>query len=568
MTYAVGFQILTCKIPPKSVIITSALPYANGQIHLGHIASTYLPADIFTRYCRLAGLIAYHICASDDYGTPILIKSEKEKKSPTEYVSYWNQRDISDFKSLGISFDLFSKTSSPENRSLVQSIFSKLLKNGYIYEKEVIQPFCPIDNKFLPDRYVVGKCPNCNAEGQYSDLCENCGKVPEEILDPRCGICGSPPVQKISSHYFFRLSEFSGKLRSWLNLNTNLQDDVRNYVLNWIDRGLVDWDITRDIEWGIPIPADDADGKVFYGWFDNHICYISSALTLAKELHMEGKRLWNESTIYHFIGKDIVYHHYLFLPAIRLGINEEYKLPDYLPTRGHLMLQNKKISKSRNWYIGLQDFTKQFEPDYLRFYLASITPYSQDDVNFDWDAFREKINNELIANVGNFINRTLSFIQNKFARSVPEFSKLESYDVEAITRIKNIGDAVGVLIGVNQINRALKEILSFSSYLNQYFQTKQPWSDSLSAGTTLYICINAVRTLAITLAPFIPTSADNIWKQLNIGDSVHKQTWSSSAEMKIEPAHNIGNAIPLFRKIEKQTIDELKIETLGGYGND
>ena len=222
---------------------------------------------------------------------------------------------------------LFSKTSSPENKSLVQSIFNKLQENGYIYEKEVVQPFCPVDNKFLPDRFVVGKCPNCGAEGQYSDLCENCGKVPEEILDPKCGICGASPIEKISNHYFFRLSEFSDRLRSWLSQNANLQNDVKRYVLNWIDHGLVDWDITRDIEWGIPIPTSDANGRVFYGWFDNHICYISSLLALAKELNKDGKRLWNESTIYHFIGKDIVYHHYLFLPAIRLGINEEYKPP-------------------------------------------------------------------------------------------------------------------------------------------------------------------------------------------------------------------------------------------------
>ncbi|MGB0026372.1 MAG: methionine--tRNA ligase [Nitrososphaeraceae archaeon] len=552
----------------KSIIVTSALPYANGQIHLGHIASTYLPADIFTRYSRLAGLTTFHICASDDYGTPILIRSEKEKKSPSEYVEYWNKRDVNDFHSLGITFDLFSKTSSPDNKSLVQSIFNKLLENGHIYEKEVIQPFCPVDNKFLPDRFVVGKCPNCGAEGQYSDLCENCGKVPEEILDPRCGICGAAPIKKISNHYFFRLSEFSDKLRSWLTLNANLQHDVIKYVLNWIDHGLVDWDITRDIEWGIPIPTNDANGKVFYGWFDNHICYISSLLALARESHIDGKKLWNESTIYHFIGKDIVYHHYLFLPAIRLGINEEYKLPDYLPTRGHLMLKNKKISKSRNWYISINDFTENFDPDYLRFYLASITPYSQDDVNFDWDVFYEKINNELIANVGNFINRTLSFIKNTFAKSVPQFSSLETSDIETITRIKNIGAEVGTLISANQMNRAIKEILLFSSCLNQYFQGKQPWSSSSSSGTTLYISINAVRTLAIVLAPFIPISSDKIWAQLNIGGSVHQQRWSSSAEMTIEPAHNIGNVVPLFKKIEKETIDRLKIDTLGDLGKD
>jgi methionyl-tRNA synthetase len=546
----------------KTVIVTSALPYANGQIHLGHIASTYLPADIYTRYIRLSGLTVYHVCASDDFGTPILIKSEKEKKSPSDYVSYWNQRDLKDFQSLSITFDLFSKTSSPENKLLVQSIFNKLQRNGYIYEKEVIQPFCPVDKKFLPDRFVIGKCPNCGAEGQYSDLCEKCGKVPEEILDPKCWLCGSVPINRSSNHYFFRLSKFSDKLRDWLIQNSNLQEDIKKYVLNWIDNGLVDWDITRDIEWGIPIPTPDANGKVFYGWFDNHICYISTLLLLAKEQKKDGKELWNESAIFHFIGKDIVYHHYLFLPAIRLGIDQEYKLPDYLPTRGHLLLKNKKLSKSRNWYISIEDFTQRFETDYLRFYLASVTPYSQDDVNFDWDTFREKINNELIANIGNFINRTLMLIQNKFSGSVPKISKLENYDNEAIDRIHAIGTEVGTKIGSNHLNRALIDILAFSSFLNSYFQQKKPWSSS-SVDTTLYISVNAVRTLAIILAPFLPNSSEKIWCQLNLGDSVHKQEWSSSGDLQIAPGHVIGSIVPLFKKIDRDTIEKLQIEMTG-----
>jgi methionyl-tRNA synthetase len=230
------------------------------------------------------------------------------------------------------------------------------------------------------------------------------------------------------------------------------------------------------------------------------------------------------------------------------------------------MLKNKKISKSRNWYISIEDFTRNFDPDYLRFYLASITPYSQDDVNFDWDAFREKINNELIANVGNFINRTLSFIQTKFGRSIPPFSKLETYDLDVINRINNIGTEVGNKISSNQLNRAVKDILSFSTYLNQYFQIKRPWNNS-SAGTTLYVSGNAVRTLAVILAPFIPASSEKIWGQLNIGDSVHRQVWSSCGEIHLAPGHNIGNVMPLFKKIEKETIDKLKVETMGENRN-
>ncbi len=234
----------------KKFIITSALPYANGEIHLGHISSTYLPADIFTRYLRLCGHEVFHICASDDYGTPILIKAEKENMTPTEFVNYWNKRDIDDFKLLDIDFDLFSKTSSIENQELVKDVFLKLNKNGHIYEKEIIQHYCEYDKKFLPDRYVVGTCPFCNAENQYSDLCEKCGRVPQEILFPKCGICGKPPVLKKSKHYFFKLTNFSSQLQKWLVENKNLQEDIKNYVIRWIDEGLQDWDITRDLTWG------------------------------------------------------------------------------------------------------------------------------------------------------------------------------------------------------------------------------------------------------------------------------------------------------------------------------
>ncbi|MDP9462720.1 MAG: methionine--tRNA ligase, partial [Thermoproteota archaeon] len=424
----------------ESAVITSALPYANGEIHLGHIASTYLPADIFTRFLRLNGLKAYHICATDDFGTPILIRAEKEKKSPKDYVEYWNRQDKEDFESLGISFDFFYKTSSKENVEFVQYVFKRLFENGHIYDQNVIQFYCTYDDKFLPDRYVIGRCPYCNAENQYSDLCEKCGRVPDQILEPKCAICGRPPVKKESKHYFFRLSSFEEKLKKWLLSNTHLQPDVKNYVINWINEGLHDWDITRDLSWGVPIPLPEAKGKVFYGWFDNHLCYISSLVKLVNDRGGNGKKFWNESEIYHFIGKDIIYHHYLFLPAIRLGINSEYKLPEYIPTRGHLMLQNQKISKSRKWYIGLKDFTSAFNPDYLRFYIASVVTYSQDDLNFDFDAFYERINNVLIANIGNFINRALSFTQKSFQGIVPKpFSIDDTVEKELAATVAETG---------------------------------------------------------------------------------------------------------------------------------
>jgi methionyl-tRNA synthetase len=540
----------------KSAVVTSALPYANGEIHLGHIASTYLPADIFTRFSRLNGTETYHICATDDFGTPILIKAEKEKKSPEDYVAFWNRRDKEDFESLGISFDFFYKTSSKENVEFVQYVFKKLRENGHIYDQNVIQFYCTFDDKFLPDRYVIGKCPNCGAENQYSDLCEKCGKVPDQILEPKCAICGRPPVKKESKHYFFRLSSFGDKLKEWLSTNEHLQPEVRNYVINWINEGLQDWDITRDLSWGVPIPLDEARGKVFYGWFDNHLCYISSLKKFIDDKGRDGKKFWNESDIYHFIGKDIVYHHYLFLPAMRFGINSEYKLPDYIPTRGHLMLQNQKISKSRNWYIGLKDFTSAFNPDYLRFYIASVVTYSQDDLNFDFDAFYERINNELIANVGNFVNRALSFTQKTFGGKVPEPSSVDdSLGKELAAAV----DEAGALLANNEIDKALKRTLKYSSYMNQYFQASAPWANKDTANTTLYVSVNAVRSLAIMLEPFIPFSSEKIWNQLKLTGSVHQQKWESANDIRaVAPGHELGKIEPIFRKIEAKEIEQWK----------
>ena len=539
-----------------SVIITSALPYANGEIHLGHISSTYLPADIFRRFLKLNEVEVYHLCASDDFGTPILIETEKKKTKPEIYVKHWHDKDIEDFKSVGIIFDSFSQTSSSTNRKFVQYVFNVLSRKDLIYEKEVVQYFCEKDSKFLPDRYVVGTCPYCGAMGQYSDLCEKCGRIPEKIIGPKCAICGLPPVKKNSNHYFFKLSNFDVFLEKWLSENKFLQQDVKKYVLNWIVEGLQDWDITRDITWGINIPVEGNDkmDKVFYGWFDNHLCYISSFIELLGNVDVAREK-WNRSKIYHFIGKDIVYHHYLFLPAIRLGIDQEYKLPDLIPTRGHLMLQNNKISKSRNWYIGLREFVNQFEADYLRFYIASICSYSQDDINFDWNDFEKKINNELIANVGNFVNRTLTFIKKYFDNTIPNPIEYDDNDKKVLEEIKIIGNKVADFILRNETDKALKCILSFSSLLNQYFQKKEPWKNPKQSSSSLFVSINAVRSLSILLEPFIPFSAEKIWQQISLEGSVHEQKWNAIGAITLKAGHILGNIQPLFKKV-----DEVKIK--------
>ena len=540
-------------------LITSALPYANGEIHLGHVASTYLPADTTTRYLRMRGVEAYFVCASDDYGTPILIQSERENKAPEQYAAHWNKRDQEDFAALNIDFDFFSRTSSPENIKFVQYVFDKLNEAGHIYSTDIIQYYCTHDKKFLPDRYVRGTCPKCHAKNQYSDLCEACGNIPEKILEPKCALCGQTPIMKPSLHYFFQLKNFSQSLEEWLDSNSNLQPDVKKYIKNWIKDGLVDWDITRDIHWGIPVPLPEAAGKVFYGWFDNHLAYISSTIKFLNEKGIDGKEFWNSADVYHFIGKDIAYHHYLFLPAIRLGIGKEYKLPDYIPTRGHLHLQSKKISKSRNWYIGLRDFLKTYPADYLRFYLLIITPYSQDDLNFDWDDFASRINSELIGNLGNFVNRSLGFTIRTCDGIVPEPDSSDREDEKAKQTIAELSEKIGAHMDSHHTDRALKELMEFSAFFNQYFQHKEPWKNKGGAKSCIYYSVNAVHGISLALYPFMPKAANRIWAQLGMKHSIGQVAWEQMSALDIKPGHKIGDVSPLFKKVDIKDIERQKL---------
>ncbi|HEV2227289.1 MAG TPA: methionine--tRNA ligase, partial [Nitrososphaerales archaeon] len=534
------------ELSTQDVIITAALPYAYDDLHLGHVASTHLPPDILYRYLKLKGTKVIQVCASDDFGTPILIAAEKQGKDPSEYVAGWNARFKEDLGKLGIVYDLFDRTSSPENVELVQRFFTKLNENGYIFVSEINQFYCEYDLKFLPDRYVKGKCPYCGTEDQYSDVCENCGRTipPGQILNPHCAICGRPPVLKKSTHYFFKLSALSNQLQEWLENNQGLQTDVKNYVLNWIKDGLQDWDITRDISWGVPIPLKEAHGKVLYGWFDNHLCYISTALKALGKTGEAGREAWNKSKIYHFIGKDIVYHHYLFLPSMRIG-EGEYKLPDFIPTRGHLLLLGKKVSRSKHWMITIREFLDHFPPDYLRFYLTRIVPQSQSDANFDLKEFEEKINNELVANVGNFVYRALSFAQTKHGGSVPEPAKAGEEEEDIVQELESAVRETGDLVEQGHYDRALRRILDFSAKCNQYFQHKAPWEKGADEPTTVYYACNLVGGLATLLSPFLPFTSEVIWSQLGFEGPIAKQGWDSASKLRVEAGRKLREPRPL-----------------------
>jgi methionyl-tRNA synthetase len=333
-----------------------------------------------------------------------------------------------------------------------------------------------------------------------------------------------------------------------------LQQDAKNYVLNWIRDGLQDWDVTRDIEWGVPIPLKEAKGKVLYGWFDNHICYITAALKAAGKDLDSGKGYWNGSRIYHFIGKDIVYHHYLFLPSMRLG-EGEFKLPDFIPTRGHLLLQGKKISKSRHWMITIRGFLELFPPDYLRFYLTRIVPCSQTDSDFDWQEFRDKINNELVANVGNLVYRTLTFVKNRHGGVVPEPGEPGAEERAIAAELGFAVKEVGELIEGGHYDRALKRVLDFSTRCNQYFQKKAPWEGRKDEPTAIFYSCNLVAGLATLLHPFLPFSTDNIWIQLGFSGRLEDSGWVKASEFRVEAGRRIGDPKPLFKKVEERELE-------------
>jgi methionyl-tRNA synthetase len=540
------------------ILVTAALPYANGPLHLGHIRSTYLPADIYARYQRLAGNEVLYICASDEHGTPIVATAEKEKKTPKDVVDYYHERDKREFEALGFSMDIFHRTTSDENREMTLLFFKLLNENGHIYEREVERPYCEHCKRFLPDRFVVGTCPYCKAENQYSDLCESCGRTLKEgeVIGPKCIFCSSTPITKTSRHHFLRLSSFSQKLQEWLTNNKTLQKEVVNYVLNWLKEGLLDWDITRNMDWGIKVPGKE--DMRFYVWFDAPIGYISSTAALTPKW----EDFWKgDSRIVHFIGKDIVYHHFLFWPAMLMGVGNGFRTPDVIAVRGYLNLEHRKFSKSKNWFVSLGDFLSAFPPDYLRYYETALTPHSVEDADFAWADFQKRINNELIAALGNFVHRTLVLIQKE--GEVPQPENMDEEDNGMLSLITEARNEIGEAIERFDLRGGQEKLMALSSEFNKYLSEREPWKekDQKRRKNTVYVCSRAISALAGLMRPFLPFTSDSLMEMVGIKNESIK--WEDADRELIPQGYKLANIKPLFEKISDERISEQE-KKLGG----
>jgi methionyl-tRNA synthetase len=514
---------------------------------------------MYARYNRMKEREVLFVCATDEHGTPIAVKAEKEGITPKEIAGRYYKMIKNDLESCNISFDNFARTTDPLHYQISQNFFLKLYQDGFIYDKTIKQPYCDECNRFLPDRYVEGVCPYCGGEGARGDQCEVCGRHldPIELQDPTCLICQSTPEIKDSKQYFFRLSSFQNEIESWLNENDALPPNVKNYVNQWIKEGLNDWILTRDMEWGIPVPLDEAEGKIIYVWLEALLGYITSAALWSHRNNQSWKKYWDDKAV-HFIGKDIIYHHSIFWPALLMAYG--CKLPYTIIAGDYLSLEGKKMSTSKNWVIWTSDFLETFESDTLRYYLMANAPLTR-DTDFSWDDFQRRINDELADVLGNFLHRTFTFTNRFYQGRIPEAVQMDKYDQEMVDKIIELPIVVGEYIENFKFREGLVEIIKLAKQGNKYFNDKEPWktvkSEPESAASALYICNQLSKTLAITLNPYLPVKSLEIIRLLNIEE---KLEWDS-ANSFIPSGHKILPAKPIFSKIEDEVIKVQK-ETL------
>ena len=542
----------------KRYLITSALPYANGPVHIGHLAGVYVPSDIYTRYLRLRGRDVISVCGSDEHGVPITIKAKKEGITPQQVVDRYHAIIKDSFEKLGISFDIYSRTTSKTHAETASAFFRKLYDEGKFVEQTTEQFYDEEAKSFLADRYIKGTCPKCSAEGAYGDQCEVCGSTlsPEELINPYSTLSGATPVKRETKHWYLPLDQYEQMLREWiLEGHKEWKSNVYGQCKSWLDGGLLPRAVSRDLEWGIPVPVEGAEGKVLYVWFDAPIGYISAT----KDLTPDWEKYWKskDTKLVHFIGKDNIVFHCIVFPSM-LKAHGDYILPENVPSNEFLNLEGDKISTSRNWAVWLHEYLVDFpgKEDVLRYALCATAPETKDN-DFTWKDYQARNNNELVAVLGNFVNRALVLTKKYYDGVVPACGELTDYDRDTIAELSSIKASLEANIENYRFREALKDAMNFARIGNKYLADSEPWklikTDAERVKTILNIALQITANIAVAIEPFMPFSAAKILNML----ACEKFGWERLGAMDLlAEGHQIGEPTLLFEKIEDDVIQK------------
>lgn len=547
----------------KRYLVTAALPYANGPVHIGHLAGVYVPADIYTRYLRQNGKDVIYICGSDEHGVPITLKAKQENVSPQDIVDRYHGMNKAAFEKFGISFDIYHRTSAPIHFETASEFFKKLYDQGEFIEKTTEQYFDVEAQQFLADRYITGTCPHCNNERAYGDQCESCGTSlnATDLKNPKSTLSGQAPVMKETKHWYLPLDKYEEDLKKWiLEDHTEWRSNVYGQCKSWLDQGLQPRAVSRDLDWGVPVPVKGADGKVLYVWFDAPIGYISAT----KELTPDWEKYWKseDSRLVHFIGKDNIVFHCIIFPSM-LKAHGEYILPDNVPANEFLNLENDKISTSRNWAVWLHEYLEEFpdKQDVLRYVLTANAPEAKDN-DFTWKDFQTRNNNELVAVLGNFVNRTLVLLQKYFQGFCPPANEISEEDLAILEQIGSIKMQVEKSLEAFRIREALVEAMGLARLGNKYLAETEPWklikTDEKRVGEILNVCLQITANISVLLEPFLPFSMKKLRSFLNIED----MPWEAIGNISIIPdGHALNKPELLFDKIDDKQV-EFQVEKL------
>ncbi len=551
----------------KRYTVTSALPYANGPLHIGHIAGAYLPADIYVRYRKSKQDDVLFVCGSDEHGAAITLRAKKEGLSPQEIVDTYHQLNKQSFADFGINFDIYYRTSDPLHHQTAKEFFEVLHEKG-VFTETVSQQFFDEEHKqFLADRYIVGTCPKCGNDNAYGDQCEKCGSAlsPNELINPKSTLSGNEPVMKETKHWYLPMQEHEDWLRDWIENGVfngkqrhnpkHWRSQVIGQCKSWIDGGLRERAMTRDLDWGVKVPIEGADGKVLYVWLDAPIGYISATKQWALDNNKNWQDYWqNDAELIHFIGKDNIVFHAIIFPII-LKAHGDFVLPTNVPANEFLNLEGQKLSTSRNWAIWLHDYLKDFEgqQDVLRYALCSTAPESK-DTDFAWADFQTRNNSELVGIFGNFINRVVVLTNKYWDGHIPAKGNLTSYDEEVLAELSNCADKVGQLIENYKLREALSGVINLARLGNKYLADTEPWklkkTDEKRTQTILNIALQIAAHLSVFSEPFLPFTAHKLSDMLNI----EQGRWDKVKEL--QSGHKINGANLLFTKIEDEVIDQ------------